>query len=84
MSNEIVSAAIAQVAERREMNAVLTELLTAVGNETYLRSVQFYAEPDEELSFWDLVVRGRARGEICIGWKVLSHIMSSHVTVAAL
>jgi len=70
MSNQIVSAAIAQVAECREMNVVLTELLSAEGNEPYLRKVELYVDVErkEPLSFWDVCLRARQRREVAVGY----------------
>ena len=72
MSNEIISAAVAQVSEQREINTVLTELLSAEGNETYVRSIRIYCTPTENVSFWDLAKRARTRKEIAIGFKLES------------
>lgn len=70
MSNQIVSAAIAQVAESREMNSVLGELLSAEGNEPYLRPIELYVtlKKKEQLSFWDVCLRARKRREIAVGY----------------
>ena len=71
MSNELISMYLAMVAENRDMNAVLQELLSAEGQEIYVRHIHFYLRPDEALSpaysFWDLTARARLRGEIAIG-----------------
>ena len=70
MSNQIVSAVISQVAECRDMNVVLSELLTAEGNEPYLRSVDLYTNKDGEvMTFWDMAARTQARHEVLIGYK---------------
>lgn len=67
-SNELVSKAIAMVAEEQELNVILSELLSATDNETYVRSVCLYAEPGDELSFWDIAARARRRNEVVIGY----------------
>mmetsp|Transcript_11245 Transcript_11245/g.22265 ORF Transcript_11245/g.22265 Transcript_11245/m.22265 type:complete len:821 (+) Transcript_11245:92-2554(+) len=70
MSNQIVSAVISQVAECRDMNVVLGELLSAEGNEPYLKPAGNYTTHDGEVaSFWDLALRARSRDEIAIGYK---------------
>jgi len=70
MSNQIVSAVISQVAECRDMNAVLGELLSAEGNEPYLKTAFNYTSHDgESACFWDIALRARARDEIAIGYK---------------
>ena len=68
-SNELISKALAMVAERQEVARVLQELLSAVGCEVYLRSVSRFCKENEELSFYDLMARGRQKGEIIIGYQ---------------
>ncbi|OMO92250.1 CASTOR/POLLUX/SYM8 ion channel [Corchorus olitorius] len=54
LSNELVSMALAMVAEDKQINRVLEEL---------------FAE-EEELSFYDVMIRGRERQEIVIGYRL--------------
>ncbi|EGD80746.1 hypothetical protein PTSG_01334 [Salpingoeca rosetta] len=69
MSNDIISSYIAQVSENRFLSAVLSELLTSVGCELYVRSAGRYLQhAHEELSFWDLQARTRLTQEILIGF----------------
>jgi hypothetical protein len=69
MSNEIVAAALAMVSEDRYINVVLSELLQAQGNDLQIRSSLDYGTSTEKISFWTLLSRARARGEICIGYR---------------
>jgi len=73
MSNEIVSGAIAVVSEERSMNAVLGEILSAEGCETYIRDVSHYvnlnSKKDRNMSFWDIALRARQRREVAVGYK---------------
>mmetsp|Transcript_17989 Transcript_17989/g.23847 ORF Transcript_17989/g.23847 Transcript_17989/m.23847 type:complete len:812 (+) Transcript_17989:61-2496(+) len=77
MSNHIVSLWMSQVAEDRDMNAVLSELLSAKGCETYIRSVDHYihissCQEEEQKAvycFWDLALLARQRREVAIGYK---------------
>jgi len=80
MSNHIVSMMLASVAEDRDMNVVLGELLSAHGSETKLRDVSYYldvknggsgdgAGGGEERSFWDVAILARQRREVAIGYK---------------
>lgn len=71
MSNQIVSAAIAQVSEDRDMNAVLGELLSAEGCESYIRDISHYVDVEKEgkKSFWDVALRARQRREVAVGYK---------------
>eukprot|EP01012_Entosiphon_sulcatum_P028750 TRINITY_DN3486_c0_g1_i1.p1 TRINITY_DN3486_c0_g1~~TRINITY_DN3486_c0_g1_i1.p1 ORF type:complete len:1047 (-),score=166.69 TRINITY_DN3486_c0_g1_i1:35-3175(-) len=59
MSNEVVSAAMAMVSERREISGILRELLSTNGCELYLRGARHYLSTgqSEYLSFWDVAQR---------------------------
>eukprot|EP00286_Rhodomonas_abbreviata_P025993 CAMPEP_0181292280 /NCGR_PEP_ID=MMETSP1101-20121128/2421_1 /TAXON_ID=46948 /ORGANISM="Rhodomonas abbreviata, Strain Caron Lab Isolate" /LENGTH=789 /DNA_ID=CAMNT_0023396737 /DNA_START=350 /DNA_END=2721 /DNA_ORIENTATION=+ len=74
MSNQIVSAAIAQVAECRDLNSVLGELLSsAATNEPQLIPITYYLDvdstTDNPCSFWDVCRQARLRNEVAIGYK---------------
>jgi len=69
MSNELVSMALAMVAEDKEVAIVLTELFTSEGNEMYIRPVERYINPGEEASFWEMCARVRAVGGLLVGFK---------------
>ncbi|KAK6945471.1 CASTOR/POLLUX/SYM8 ion channel, conserved domain [Dillenia turbinata] len=70
LSNELVSMALAMVAEDRQINRVLEELFAESGNEMCIRAAEFYLYDQEELSFYDIMVRGRQRQEIVIGYRL--------------
>lgn len=42
------------------------------GNEMCIRSAEYYLYEQEELSFYDLMVRARQRKEIVIGYRLAS------------
>lgn len=67
LSNELISMALSMVSEDSTINMVLKELFTAEGNELYLRPAFYYIHPDEDLSFFEVMVRVRQRQEVCIG-----------------
>ena len=69
LSNEIVSMAIAMVAEDRAVNAVLRELLSEEGNETYLKDCRLYCGVGEEVSFFEVMRRALLRRQVAIGYR---------------
>ena len=83
MSNQIVSAVIAQVAECRDLNMILSELLSAEGTELYLRQVEDYVDikRSDKFSFWDLSVRVRERREVLLGFKSVNETFPECKTV---
>ncbi|KAK3166089.1 hypothetical protein QOZ80_1AG0041310 [Eleusine coracana subsp. coracana] len=70
LSNELVSMALAMVAEDKQINRVLEELFAEEGNEMCIRSAEFYLYEQEELSFFDIMARAREREEIVIGYRL--------------
>lgn len=69
LSNELVSMALAMVAEDRQINDVLEELFAEEGNELQIREADLYLNEDEELSFYEILLRARQRREIVIGFR---------------
>jgi len=69
VSSELISMALAQVSERREINKVLSELFSAEGQEIYLRYAGFYCVPGECVSFLEIMYRVRKYRETAIGFK---------------
>ncbi|XP_042412058.1 probable ion channel POLLUX isoform X2 [Zingiber officinale] len=72
LSNELVSMALAMVAEDKQINRVLEELFAEEGNEMCIRPAEYYLYEQEELSFYDIMVRARQRKEIVIGYRLTS------------
>ncbi|KAJ0972025.1 hypothetical protein J5N97_019984 [Dioscorea zingiberensis] len=70
LSNELVSMALAMVAEDKQINRVLEELFAEEGNELCIRPAEYYLYDQEELCFYDIMVRGRERQEIVIGYRL--------------
>ncbi|KAL8487279.1 hypothetical protein ACS0TY_023356 [Phlomoides rotata] len=70
LSNELVSMALAMVAEDRQINDVLEELFAEEGNELHIRGADLYFEEGEELSFYEILLRARQRTEIMIGYRL--------------
>ncbi|KAH9298237.1 hypothetical protein KI387_029919 [Taxus chinensis] len=72
LSNELVSMALAMVAEDKQINRVLEELFAEEGNELYIRPAEFYIYDQEELNFYEIMLRGQQRKEIVIGYRLAS------------
>ncbi|KAK6793942.1 hypothetical protein RDI58_007395 [Solanum bulbocastanum] len=70
LSNELVSMALAMVAEDRQINDVLEELFAEEGNEMQIRGAALYLYDSEELSFYEVLLRARQRREIVIGYRL--------------
>jgi hypothetical protein len=70
LSNELVSMALAMVAEDKQINRVLEELFAEEGNEMYIRPAELYLFDQEELCFYEVMVRARQRNEVVIGYRL--------------
>ncbi|KAK8474093.1 hypothetical protein V6N13_102973 [Hibiscus sabdariffa] len=70
LSNELVSMALAMVAEDKQINRVLEELFAEEGNEMCIKPAEFYLFDQEELWFYEIMIRGRQRKEIVIGYRL--------------
>ncbi|XP_054816310.1 ion channel CASTOR isoform X2 [Prosopis cineraria] len=70
LSNELVSMALAMVAEDRQINDVLEELFAEEGNEMHITQADVYVFEGEELSFYEIMLRARQRRDIVIGYRL--------------
>ncbi|TYJ44792.1 hypothetical protein E1A91_A02G008500v1 [Gossypium mustelinum] len=70
LSNELVSMALAMVAEDRQINDVLEELFAEEGNELHIRLAELYLHEGEEMSFYEIILRARQKREIVIGYRL--------------
>lgn len=70
LSNELVSMALAMVAEDRQINDVLEELFAEEGNEMQIRGASLYLCDIVELSFYEVLLRARQRRQIVIGYRL--------------
>lgn len=59
MSNSLISAALAMISENREVNKLLAELLSADGDEAYVRDARRYIHDGENASFFTVMRRAR-------------------------
>jgi voltage-gated potassium channel Kch len=72
VSSRLVSLLMAQVAENPRLNAVFGDLFDPDGSEIYLRPAPDYVEAGSEVTFATIVESGRRRGEVAIGYRVVS------------
>lgn len=69
ISEQIISLMLAQVAEQKSINAVLTDLFNPEGSEIYLKPVGNYVSVDRPINFYTVVEAARQRGESAIGYR---------------
>ncbi len=69
ISEQIISLMLAQVAEQKSINAVLTRLFSPEGSEIYLKPADSYVTVDRPVNFYTVVEAARQRGESVIGYR---------------
>ncbi len=71
VSSEMTSMLLAQVSERRDLNAVFADLFDADGNEVYLKRAECYATVGQTTPWLTVQKVARQRGEVAIGYMKL-------------
>ncbi len=69
ISEQLISLMLAQVAEQKNINAVLTDLFSPEGSEIYLKPAGNYVSVDRPVNFYTIVEAARQRGESAIGYR---------------
>jgi ion channel POLLUX/CASTOR len=69
ISEQLISLMLAQVAEQKSINAVLTDLFNPEGSEIYLKPIQDYVTLDHPVNFYTVAEAARQRGESAIGYR---------------
>lgn len=69
ISEQLISLMLAQVAEQKSVNAVLSDLFSPEGSEIYLKPVDRYIAVDRPVNFYTVVEAARQRGESAIGYR---------------
>jgi hypothetical protein len=72
ISNEMVSMVLAQITHEPRMAPVLDDLFRSEGSECYLKALRIYAELGQPITFEELILRAKARGEVALGIQVYS------------
>ena len=69
VSDKIISMYLAQIAHEPRLHAIYSELLTAAGNEIYLKPVEQYVDINTPVTFHELVAAALAHHEVVIGYR---------------
>jgi ion channel POLLUX/CASTOR len=78
VSSKLVSLAMTQLAENRELSAVFDDLFDEQGSEVYLKPAGDYVKPGETVDFYTIVESARRRGEVAFGYRVLAAAEDPH------
>ena len=72
ISNEMVSMVLAQITHEPRVRPVLEDLFRSEGSEIYLKDLAFYTAPGSTVTFDQLILAAKARGEVALGLQVIS------------
>jgi len=72
ISDRLVSLALSQIAENRELSAVFTDLFDPEGAEIYMKSADLYVRTGKPVNFYTVVESARRKGEVAIGYRIAS------------
>jgi voltage-gated potassium channel Kch len=73
VSEQLVSLVLAQISQRKELNAVLADLFNPEGSEIHLRPVADYVEPGQVVNFYTVVESARQQDETALGYHLQAH-----------
>ncbi len=69
VSDKLISLMLAQVAENKALNAILSDLFDPEGSEIYLKPAADYVAIGRPVNFYTVVESARRRGQIAIGYR---------------
>jgi hypothetical protein len=73
VSEQLVSLALAQISQRKELNAVFADLFDPEGSEIHLRPAADYVEPGQPVNFYTVVESARQQDEIALGYHLQAY-----------
>lgn len=74
VSSEMTSMLLAQISERRDLNAVFADLFDSDGNEVYLKRAECFAAMGEPTPWLSVLKVARQRKEVALGYARLNQI----------
>lgn len=77
VSNKLISLALSQLSENRQLSKVFDILFDSDGSEVYLKPAGRYIRPGESVDFYSVLEAARRRGETAIGYRVAEHAFDS-------
>jgi hypothetical protein len=70
VSDKIISLMLSQVAENKQLNAVLADIFDPEGSEIYLKLASNYVAIGEPINFYTVVEAARQRGGVALGYRL--------------
>ena len=78
LSNQFVSKILAQASQEPEIMNIYNSLFGSEGSELYLKPVSLYLDSEKlsQVSFGDCILAAQSRGELCMGIRIASEVIS--------
>ncbi len=77
VSDKLISLALSQLSENRQLANVFDTLFDSEGSEIYLKPADRYIRPGESVNFYTVLEAARRRGETAIGYRIAEHAYNS-------
>lgn len=77
VSDKLISLALSQLSENRQLAKVFDTLFDSDGSEVYLKSAARYIRPGATVDFYTVLEGARRRGETAIGYRIAKHSFDS-------
>ncbi|MFY9309857.1 MAG: potassium transporter TrkA [Bacteroidia bacterium] len=70
VSDKLISLLMSQVSENKYLMPVFSDLFSADGSEIYLKPVEDYVEPREQVNFYTVLESAARKGQTAIGYRI--------------
>lgn len=77
VSDKLISLALSQLSENRQLARVFDTLFDSEGSEIYLKPAERYIRPGQVVDFYSVLEAARRRGETAIGYRLAEHAHDS-------
>ncbi len=72
ISDRLISLALSQIAENRELSAVFADLFDSEGSEIYMKPSDLYVRTGRPVNFYTVLESARQNGEVAVGYRIAS------------
>jgi voltage-gated potassium channel Kch len=73
VSDKLISLLMSQVSENKYLMPVFSDLFSADGSEIYLKPVEDYVEPREQVNFYTVLESAARKGQTAIGYRIAAN-----------
>ncbi len=70
ISDRLISLALSQISENRELSAVFADLFDPEGSEIYIKPADHYVQTGRPVNFYTVIESTRQKGEVAIGYRI--------------